>query len=57
VSGRAARTGADAHDLILDYAKQSGATLLTVTHDHDLLERFERVIDIKEFGVIGGDER
>jgi ABC-type lipoprotein export system ATPase subunit len=41
-------------DLILDYAKQSGATLLTVTHDHDLLQRFERVIDIKEFGVIGG---
>jgi ABC-type lipoprotein export system ATPase subunit len=44
-------------DLILDYAKQSGATLLTVTHDHDLLQRFERVIDIKEFGVIGGGTR
>jgi ABC-type lipoprotein export system ATPase subunit len=40
-------------DLILDYAKRAGATLLTVTHDHELLERFDRVIDIKEFGVIG----
>jgi putative ABC transport system ATP-binding protein len=41
-------------ELILDYARSSGATLLTVTHDHDLLPRFDRVIDIKEFGVVGG---
>jgi putative ABC transport system ATP-binding protein len=40
-------------DIILDYARDAGATLLTVTHDHDLLQRFNRVIDIKEFGVIG----
>jgi ABC-type lipoprotein export system ATPase subunit len=26
-----------------------GATLLTVTHDHDLLPRFGRVIDFKTF--------
>ncbi|HSG81378.1 MAG TPA: ATP-binding cassette domain-containing protein [Gemmatimonadota bacterium] len=43
-------------ELILDYAKSSGSTLLTVTHDHDLLPRFDRVIDIKEFGVVGGGE-
>jgi ABC-type lipoprotein export system ATPase subunit len=40
-------------DIILDYAKTTGATLLTVTHDHDLLSKFDQVIDIKDFGVIG----
>jgi ABC-type lipoprotein export system ATPase subunit len=33
-------------DIILDYAKSTGATLLTVTHDHDLLRKFDQVIDI-----------
>jgi ABC-type lipoprotein export system ATPase subunit len=42
-------------DIILDYAEESGATLLTVTHDHDLLDRFQRVIDIKEFGAFGDE--
>jgi ABC-type lipoprotein export system ATPase subunit len=36
-------------DILFDYAEGSGATLLTVTHDHDLLARFGRVIDCKEF--------
>jgi ABC-type lipoprotein export system ATPase subunit len=40
-------------DLILEYAGQSGATLLTVTHDHGLLGQFDRVIDIKDFGIVG----
>ncbi len=34
-------------DILRDYAKEHDATLLTVTHDHDLLGRFPRVIDIK----------
>jgi putative ABC transport system ATP-binding protein len=34
-------------DILLRYADQSGATLVTVTHDHDLLDRFGRVIDFK----------
>jgi putative ABC transport system ATP-binding protein len=34
-------------DILRDYAKQHDATLLTVTHDHDLLDRFPRVIDFK----------
>jgi ABC-type lipoprotein export system ATPase subunit len=42
-------------DIILDYARRNGATLLTVTHDHDLLQRFDQVIDIKDFGVIERD--
>lgn len=32
-------------DLLFDYAERTGTTLLTVTHDHDLLPRFGRVVD------------
>jgi ABC-type lipoprotein export system ATPase subunit len=35
-------------DLLFDYAERTNTTLLTVTHDHDLLPRFERVVDIAE---------
>ncbi len=34
-------------DILVDYAEERGATLVTVTHDHDRLGRFERVIDFK----------
>jgi len=34
-------------DILFEYAVQSGATIVTVTHDHDLLDRFGRVIDVK----------
>ena len=36
-------------DILIDYASGNDATLMTVTHDSDLLHRFERVIDFKEF--------
>ena len=36
-------------DLLLEQATASGATLVAVTHDHDLLDRFDRVIDFKDF--------
>jgi len=36
-------------DIIFDYVKKNGTTLVTVTHDHDILERFERVIDFRKF--------
>lgn len=35
-------------DILFEYATTSGTSLLTVTHDHELLERFERVVDFKE---------
>ena len=35
-------------DILIERAQQSGATLITVAHDRDLLERFERVIDFRE---------
>ena len=42
-------------DILSAYAEERGATLLTVTHDHDLLDRFARVIDFKSFQLDGVD--
>ena len=36
-------------DIIFDYVQKHGTTLVTVTHDHNMLERFERVVDFREF--------
>ncbi len=36
-------------DILLDCVAASDATLVTVTHDHELLDRFDRVIDFKQF--------
>ena len=36
-------------DLLFDVARERGATLVTVTHDHELLPRFDRVLDFKQF--------
>jgi putative ABC transport system ATP-binding protein len=36
-------------DVLLEYTTRKGSTLITVTHDHDLLPRFERVVDFKQF--------
>ena len=36
-------------DLLFDQAQRHGATLVAVTHDHDLLRRFDRVIDFADF--------
>jgi len=36
-------------DILFEYAEQSGTTLVAVTHDHEVLERFQRVVDFKEF--------
>jgi putative ABC transport system ATP-binding protein len=41
-------------DILFDYVQGNGTTLLSVTHDHDVLGRFDRVIDIKDFGVVAG---
>jgi len=39
-------------DLICSLAEQHGATLLMVTHEHAILDRFERSIDVgEEFGA------
>ena len=36
-------------DILFDYAGRTGATLVTVTHDHDLIGRYGRVVDFREF--------
>jgi putative ABC transport system ATP-binding protein len=35
-------------DLLLDYARSHTATLVTVTHDRELLQRFDRVLDFRQ---------
>ncbi len=34
--------------LLFDYSARSGAPLLVVTHDHELVKQFDRTIDIQE---------
>jgi putative ABC transport system ATP-binding protein len=34
-------------DILFDYVAKSRATLVTVTHDQDLLPRFDRVLDLE----------
>ncbi|MHC4100418.1 MAG: ABC transporter ATP-binding protein [Planctomycetota bacterium] len=41
-------------DIFFEYARETDTTLITVTHDRDLLDRFDRVIDFKAFGRMGG---
>jgi len=36
-------------DLLFDSVDAHGATLLAVTHDHELLRRFDRVVDFADF--------
>ncbi len=36
-------------DLLFDSVAAHGATLVAVTHDHELLPRFDRVVDFQEF--------
>jgi putative ABC transport system ATP-binding protein len=36
-------------DLLFSSVRESGAALLAVTHDHELLRHFDRVVDFQEF--------
>ena len=38
-------------DTLLRYGRESGVSVLVVTHDHDLLGRFDRAIDIRDIAV------
>jgi putative ABC transport system ATP-binding protein len=33
--------------LLFDYVKEKGSTLVTVTHDHELLQDFDEIVDFK----------
>ena len=39
-------------DLLFKSVAMENATLLAVTHDHELLPKFDRVIDFKEFRAV-----
>jgi putative ABC transport system ATP-binding protein len=34
-------------DILFEYVENYGSTLITVTHDHELLKGFDRVIDFQ----------
>ncbi len=36
-------------DILFEYADDNAATLVAVTHDHDILPRFGRVIDFRDY--------
>lgn len=36
-------------DLLFEQAAEAGAAVLAVTHDHELLPRFERIVDFAQF--------
>ena len=39
-------------DLLFQSVREHAATLLAVTHDHELLPRFDRVVDFQSFRSI-----
>jgi ABC-type lipoprotein export system ATPase subunit len=50
-------TGERVLDILLAEARRRQATLVMVTHDHDLLSRFERVVDFKTFHETSAPKR
>ena len=40
-------------DSLFFSARRTGATLIAVTHDHDVLPRFDRVLDFRDFHEVG----
>ncbi len=40
-------------DILFDYVRDAGTTLVSVTHDHEILERFEAVVDFRSFHDFG----
>jgi putative ABC transport system ATP-binding protein len=37
------------HELLFEAVETDGATLVAVTHDHELLPRFDRIVDFRDF--------
>jgi ABC-type lipoprotein export system ATPase subunit len=36
-------------DILFDYVHRNETTMLTVTHDHEMLTRFDRTVDVRDF--------
>jgi len=43
-------------DILFEFANRKETTLITVTHDHELLKGFDRVIDFQDFQIKQGEE-
>lgn len=43
-------------DILVAYVEKAGATMVTVTHDHEILSRFDKVIDFRQFHTDGGEQ-
>ena len=41
-------------DLLFESVAAQDATLVAVTHDHELLPRFDRIVDFQDFKSVGG---
>ena len=41
-------------EILFDYVRGHNATLLTVTHNHELLPHFDRTIDCTQFTIVSG---
>lgn len=41
-------------DILLDYTRQAGATMLAATHDHGLLGQFDQTVDVSTFHATSG---
>ncbi|MCA8943489.1 MAG: ABC transporter ATP-binding protein [Planctomycetes bacterium] len=46
-------TGRAILDLLFAQVRERGSTLLTVTHDHGVLDRFDRVVDVRDLARVG----
>jgi ABC-type lipoprotein export system ATPase subunit len=41
-------------DILFDYAESNDAALVVVTHDHELMPRFDRVVEVEHFASAAG---
>lgn len=44
-------------DILVDYVERTNATMVAVTHDHEILSRFDSVVDFGQFHRHGEGER
>jgi putative ABC transport system ATP-binding protein len=42
-------------DILFDYVREAGTTLVAVTHDAEILSRFERVVDFRDFHAVASE--
>ena len=43
-------------DILVAYVEKTGATMVAVTHDHEILPRFDTVVDFRQFHADGREQ-